>query len=175
MSHFKCDQCNSDYASCINAFWFHRYSKKKYVPKPVTSAESADWTGMLLVYWPSNGPSHIGFKSLAIFIAKASSFARRVFHSLSYFSAKLAATRWLVWMISPKICLVEYSMLSCYSSSVLPCKLQFNSNSTLGYKTETPNTLTMKDYWRLSLLKTAYLTRHFIELSKLLLPELALL
>jgi len=73
------------------------------------------------------------------------------------------------------IWLVDYSTLSCYSSSVLPCKLQFNSNSTLGYKTETPKTLTMTDYWRLPLLKTAYLTRHFVELSKLLPPELALL
>ena len=77
--------------------------------------------------------------------------------------------------IDPSGWLTIQCSLNCYSSLVLPCKLQFNSNSALGYKTETPKTLTMEDYWRLPLLKTAYLTHHFVELSKLLPPELALL
>ena len=132
---------------------------------------------MLLVYWPSNGPSDVGSKSPAVcrkslkFRPTCISLALLLcgeISNLSTISMNDIVENRPIW-------LVDYSMLSFYSSSVLHCKLQFNSNSTLAYKTETSKTLIMKDYWRLPLLKTGYLTRHFVELSKLLLPERALL
>ena len=97
MYHFKCDQCNSDYAGFYYKALASTHSGSIGIQEKICAKTSHErGIGGLNWHVVSTGrvmaPPMLA-PNLWQSVARALSFARRVFHSLSYFAAKSATSR----------------------------------------------------------------------------------